>query len=129
MNKDKQRAKMVNYWWEKAEKSFDAAKREYEAGDYDFSINRIYYSAFYGVSAVLLARKMSFKKHSGVRANFHKHIIKEKLLDINWGKFYDKLFEDRQESDYTAFVDFEKNYVKEQLFLCDEFLKELKKLL
>lgn len=79
----------------KAQKSLKSAKREFEAGAYVFSVNRIYYAAFSGVSAVLLERKMSFKKHSGVRANFHKLIIKEGLLDVKWGKFYDKLFEDR----------------------------------
>ncbi|MGV8149950.1 MAG: HEPN domain-containing protein [Alkaliphilus sp.] len=128
MNKDKQREQMVHFWWEKAKKSLNSANREFEADAYDFAINRIYYAVFYGASAVLLERKMSFKKHSGVRANFHREFIKEGLLDVKWGKFYDKLFEDRQEGDYTAFIDFDKDYVREQLKLCEEFLKELKKL-
>lgn len=115
MNKDKQREQMVHYWQEKAKKSLNSANREFEAGAYDFAINRTYYAVFYGVSAVLLERKMSFKKHSGVRANFHREFIKEGLLDVKWGKFYDKLFEDRQEGDYTAFIDFDKDYVREQL--------------
>ena len=129
MSKEKQRTQMVKYWWKKAQKSLNSARREFEAEAYDFAINRLYYAAFYGVSAVLLERKMSFKKHSGVRAYFHKKIIKEELLDVKWGKFYDKLFEDRQESDYTAFVDFDEDYVKEQLELCEQFLQELKDLL
>jgi hypothetical protein len=120
---------MIKYWWEKAKSSLDSARREFEAGAYDFAINRLYYAAFYGVSAILLERKMSFKKHSGVRAYFHREIIKEGLLEVKWGRYYDKLFEDRQEGDYTAFIDFSKDYVSEQLELCEEFLKELKKLL
>lgn len=128
MNKEKQREQMVQYWWEKGKKSLKSASREIEAGAYDFAINRIYYAVFYGVSAVLLERKKSFKKHSGVRTNFHREFIKEGLIEVKWGKFYDKLFEDRQEGDYTAFVDFDKDYVREQLKLCEEFLKEIKKL-
>jgi hypothetical protein len=107
----------------------DSARREFEAGAYDFAINRLYYAAFYGVSAILLERKMSFKKYSGVRAYFHREFIKEGLIEVKWGRYYDKLFEDRQEGDYTAFIDFDKGYVSEQLELCEEFLKELKKLL
>jgi uncharacterized protein (UPF0332 family) len=72
---------------------------------------------------------MSFKKHSGVRANFHREFIKKGLIELKWGKFYDKLFEDRQESNYTAFIDFSNDYVNEQIQLCEQFLKELKKLL
>ena len=43
---------MVEYWWEKAKKSLKSANREFEAGAYDFAINRLYYAAFYGVSAI-----------------------------------------------------------------------------
>lgn len=50
------------------------------------------------LSAALLERRLSFKKHSGVRANFHKEFIKKGLLEVKWGKFYDHVFEDRQES-------------------------------
>jgi len=128
MSKENQRKQMVRYWLEKSEESLKSARREFKAGAYDFSINRIYYAAFYGVSAVLLDRNMSFKKHSGVRAYFHREFIKEGLIEVKWGKFYDKLFEDRQESDYTAFIDFSNDYVSEQQ-LCEQFLKKLKKLL
>lgn len=124
----KQKELMVNYWWEKAESSLESAKREFKAEAYDFSINRLYYSAFYGVSALLLENGMSFKKHSGVRAFFHKEFVKEGLVDKKWGRFYDRLFEDRNEGDYTAFIDFEKSYVEEQIELCGNFLKQIKKI-
>lgn len=129
MNAEEQRKQMVAYWWKKAELSLEAAEREFIAGAYDFVINRVYYAAFYAVSAALLERRLSFKKHSGVRANFHKEFIKKGLLEVKWGKFYDHVFEDRQESDYTAFVEFEKEYVEEQLNNCKEFLNKIKSLI
>jgi len=129
MSNDDQRQQMIHYWWQKAQKSLDSAEREFKAAAYDFAINRMYYAAFYGVSAVLLEQKMSFKKHSGVRAYFHREFIKTGLIEVKWGRFYDKLFEDRQEGDYTAFIEFEKDYVSDQLALCQEFLKQLKNLI
>ena len=81
------------------------------------------------VCAPLLERELHFKKHSGVRAAFHRQFIKSSLLDVKWGKFYDQLFEDRQEGDYVVFVSFEPEYVEHQLQQCSDFLKELKKLL
>jgi hypothetical protein len=128
-NQNKQKELMVNYWWEKANNSLDSAKREYKAEAYEFSINRLYYSVFYAVSALLLENGMSFKKHSGVRSFFHKEFIKEGLIETKWGRFYDRLFEDRQEGDYTAFVNFEKDYVKEQIKLCENFLKQIKEIM
>ena len=44
------------------------------------------------------------------------------------GRLYDQLFEDRQDGDYIAFVDFEKEYVEEKLANCKEFLDKLSKL-
>jgi uncharacterized protein (UPF0332 family) len=123
------RLQAVRYWWDMAEESLEAARREYEAEAYSFVVNRIYYSVFYAVSAALLDRQLSFAKHSGVRAAFHQHIIKEALLDVEWGKYYDRLFEDRQEGDNLAFVSFDQDYVKAQLANPEQFLSVLKLLI
>ncbi|MCK4225868.1 HEPN domain-containing protein [candidate division WOR-3 bacterium] len=129
MIKDEQRILMVHYWWTKAEESLSSAKRELKAESLEFAVNRLYYSVFYAASAALLARKLTFKKHSGVRAAFHQEFIKKGLLDLKWGKFYDQLFEDRQEGDYMALISFEQKYVEFQLSQCSRFLKELRNLI
>jgi uncharacterized protein (UPF0332 family) len=121
-----QQSNMIQYWWSKALDSLASARREFEAGSYSFAMNRLYYAAFYAVSAVLLGRQQSFRKHSGVRAAFHRQFIKTGLLDMKWGRLYDQLFEDRQEGDYVVFVSFEAAYVQSQLERCSEFLDELR---
>ena len=126
MNKDERRFELVRYWWSKAEESLESAKREYQAGSYNFTMNRLYYASFYGVCAALFERGLSFRKHSGVRSAFHKEFIKTKQLDVNYGKLYDQLFEDRQEGDYIAFVTFEADYVEHQMKNCVLFLEKLK---
>ncbi len=128
-NSSDNRKQLVQYWWEKAQNSLSSAKRELEANEYSFAMNRIYYSAFYAVSAALLERGTSFKKHSGVRSAFHREFIKTGFLDTEWSKFYDRLFEDRQEGDYIALTTFEKDYVESQLTKCEEFLKQLSALI
>jgi uncharacterized protein (UPF0332 family) len=92
-------------------------------------MNRVYYAAFYAVSAALLDRRSSFKKHSGVRAAFHREFIKSGLMETAWGKFYDRLFEDRQEGDYLELVEFERDYVEAQLAQCREFHAHLRPLI
>ncbi len=128
MNQEQPRSDVVRYWWSKAEESLASAQREFDAGAFAFTMNRIYYAAFYAVSAALLDRQTSFKKHSGVRAAFHREFVKNGMLDSNWGKFYDQLFEDRQEGDYVALIDFEREYVLNQLARCRDFLMQLRPL-
>ncbi len=123
------RSAVVRYWFEKAEESMASAQREFEAGSLSFAMNRLYYSAFYAVSALLMDRELSFKKHSGVRAAFHKKFIKTGLLEQKWGRLYDQLFGDRQEGDYVVFISFESNYVETQLARCAEFLEHVRRLI
>jgi uncharacterized protein (UPF0332 family) len=77
---------------------------------------------FYAVSAALLKKGLTYKKHSGVRAAFHREFIKNGVLDIQLGKYYDQLFEDRQEADYIAWIVFDRDYVENQFQRCSEFL-------
>lgn len=129
MTTEEKRAEVVRYWLEKAEESMASARREFEAGSLTFAMNRLYYSAFYAVSALLMARKLSFKKHSGVRAAFHKHFIKTGIVEHKWGRLYDRLFGDRQEGDYMAFISFETSYVETQLNQCALFLEYIRPLI
>lgn len=129
MTPEEQRTEIVRYWWSKAEESLASAQRELEAEAYTFAVNRLYYAAFYAVSAALLERQLSFKKHSGVRTAFHREFIKTGLVEVEWGKFYDQLFEDRQEGDYVALVSFDEEYVQSQLTRCTHFLEALRPLI
>ena len=129
MNQAAPRAEVVRYWWSLAVESLSSARREYEAFALIFAVNRLYYAAFYGVSAVLLERQLSFTKHSGVRAAFHKELIKTGVLDVEWGKLYDQLFEDRQEGDYIALISFDREYIETQLTRCERFLDMLRPLI
>lgn len=122
-------AELICYWWEKAERSLASAKYEYEMGAYDFAINRLYYSAFYAVSAWLIENGQNFKKHSGVRGLFHKEMVNTGLLPKKWSKFYDRLFEDRTDSDYLPMTEFEEGYVKDQIGECQRFLEEIRPLI
>ena len=122
-------SELVRYWWEKAEKSLASAEYEYTMGAYDFAINRLYYGVFYAVSAWLIENGHNFKKHSGARGLFHREMVNTKLVDKKWAKFYDRLFEDRADSDYVPMTEFEASYVQTQIELCKQFIRELKPLI
>lgn len=122
MKKESGLKDIVDYWIQKARDSLDAAGDELKAGRFSFSVNRIYYACFYVVSAALLQKRLKFKKHSGVRASFHKHLVKAGLVNSKHGQFYDELFEARQRGDYIELVEFKKKQVENWLQKAREFV-------
>jgi uncharacterized protein (UPF0332 family) len=119
---------VIRYWFDKSADSLAAADDELKAGRLSFSVNRIYYACFYAASAVLLQQGLKFKKHSGVRAAFHKHIVKPELISRENGQLYDELFEARQRGDYIELVQFEKDQVKIWLEQARQFVEAMKTL-
>ncbi len=77
---DHERA-LIAYWWEKAEASLQSARREHAAGANAYAVNRLYYAAFYAVSAALFERKETATKHSGIRSAFHRIFVKPGLVE------------------------------------------------
>jgi len=125
MKQEKYLNEIIRYWLEKGNESLEAAQDEMKAGRLSFSVNRIYYACFYTVSALLLQKKLQFKKHSGVRAAFHKHFVKPELVKHEYGQLYDELFEARQRADYIGFVHFDANQVTQWLQEAKKFVKSI----
>ena len=69
-------------------------------------VNRLYYACFYAVSVLLLTKNMTATSHSGLRTLFHQHLIRPELLPLGQGQLYDRLFDQRQRSDYADLVHF-----------------------
>jgi len=78
---------------------------------WNIAVNRLYYSCFYAITALLYNFDMDTKTHNGVQNLFGLHFIKTGLIDKNFGKFYSALFEMRQDADYEDFVDYGKDDV------------------
>ncbi len=123
------REEVIKYWIEKSMESLSAAEDDLRAGRFSFAVNRIYYACFYVTSASLLQKELKFKKHSGVKASFHKNFVKQGLVSADEGRFYDKLFEARQRGDYIEFVHFEKDQVEDWLKKAKKFVNKLKMLI
>jgi len=128
MNRPGTLAEIVRYWFDNAEESLLSAQDELRAGRLSFAVNRIYYACFYAVSGVLMAENLRFKKHSGVRASFHQHLVKTGKVSQDLGKFYDELFEARQRGDYFEMVFFDHVQVENWLAQAKEFVQRISRL-
>lgn len=92
-------------------------------------MNRIYYSCFYIVSTLLLQKELKFKKHSGVRAAFHKNFVKPGLVRREFGQFYDEIFEAHQRGDYIELISFEKDQIEKWFKKAKDFVEMVRGLI
>jgi uncharacterized protein (UPF0332 family) len=74
-------------------------------------INRLYYSAYYAVSALLLKHDYKTTTHNGVKSLFSDHFIKNEKIPKELGKIYSQIFTWRQKGDYDDLFDFDKNKI------------------
>jgi uncharacterized protein (UPF0332 family) len=61
---------------------------------------------------VLLKEGQSFKKHTGVKAALHRDLIRTGMIEPDWGKFYNRIFDSRHEGDYQPLRTFDAEEVK-----------------
>ncbi len=119
----------INYRLERANETIGEAESNLNLNYLKLTVNRIYYAMFYAVEALLLTKDISSSKHSGVRSFFHKDFIKEGLVDIKYGEFYDEMFNKREAGDYEVKpVKFTKEEVELWLNYAKEFVLEINKL-
>jgi len=107
MNKQQADKILIKLWLEKADQAIASAKLEHSAGHLSFAVNRIYYACFYAATALLLKEGKQFSRHSAVMSEFNRSYVKTGKMDVRWSKFYQTLFDDRQEGDYLPTVEFE----------------------
>jgi len=129
MSGDEARRAVIQHWMDKADHALAAARREYAAGDLGLAMNRVYYACFYAATAVLLHDQKEFTKHAGVRAAIHQHLVRPGKISVDMGTFYDQVFRERQEADYTAMTEFETVNVANRIKQAELFIAEMRKLL
>lgn len=97
---------LVNYRLERARDTLDDAEILAERGKWNSAINRLYYAAYYAVTALLLDSDFKATTHNGTKSLFSEHFIKTQKFPQEAGKMYSQLFTWRQKGDYTDLFDF-----------------------
>ena len=97
---DDERQALVAYRLEKAERTYHQAVDSIPLGYWEMTGNRLYYAAYYAVSALLLNKGLSVQTHSGIIQMLGLHFVKPGILDKSFGQLYGKLFSLRQTGDY-----------------------------
>ena len=120
---------IIKYRIEKAHRTFLEAQSLIQSEFWSGAVNRLYYSCYHFVKALLLKNDIKASTHNGVRTEFFKYYIKTGILDKKESILYSDLMNKRQESDYDDFFEFQKEDVIPLLDEVKEFQNQIEKLI
>ena len=98
----------VDYRIQSAKETLKAAKLLADNYHWNSAINRLYYTCFYAISALLYKYDINANSHAGLKHQFTLHFIKTDVIDKELGRVFVQLFDWRQKGDYGDFYDFDK---------------------
>jgi uncharacterized protein len=119
----------IKYRFHRSEESFEEALILAENGKWNTVVNRLYYSCFYAVIALLIKNEIETQSHDGARTQFGLHFIKSGMIDKKYGKLFTKLFDYRQKGDYGDLYDYDEKIVRPLISQVQEFIGEIRKLI
>jgi len=120
---------LVAHRLDKSEEALLAARIMLDNQMYGFAINRVYYSLFYAVQALLAREEVSFAKHGQVKSYFNREFIKTGKLPKDIGRFYNKAFEYRQKFDYVDFTAPDASMASEYIETAVKIVSQIKRYL
>ena len=120
---------LVKYRLERAKETLSDAQLLIESKRWNSAINRLYYSAFYAVIALLLNENHKTTTHNGVKSIFSEQFIKNNIISQEFGKRYSQLFTWRQKGDYADLFDFTEEKVLPYYDFVKKFILQIEKII
>jgi uncharacterized protein (UPF0332 family) len=99
----------ISYRLKSSKETLEAARLLAKNEHWNSAINRLYYSCFYAISALLYKYDINANSHAGLKHQFTLHFIKTEVIDKELGRVFVELFDWRQKGDYGDFYDFDKD--------------------
>jgi uncharacterized protein (UPF0332 family) len=120
---------LIKYRIARAKDTYEDAQILADREKWNSTINRLYYSAYYAVMALLLDSDLKPSTHNGAKSNFSEYFIKTGKIDKEYGKMYSQLFTWRQKGDYDDLFDFSKDKVLPYFEPVDRLIAMIEKII
>lgn len=98
---------LIEYRTNRSIETLNEAKTMINNRFWNASVNRIYYSCYYIVSALLIIKSIETSSHKGIRQMFGLHFVQSGLVTKDDGRFFSDLYDRRQTGDYDDFVNYD----------------------
>ncbi len=102
---NEERIILVELEMEKAKKFFSEIEVLAKAGLWSTAANRLYYSVYHAVCALLIKDGHKATTHQGNHIGFGAFYVKTGIFPPDFGRFYNRLQTLREESDYNCMFD------------------------
>ena len=112
-----------------AREDLDAAKLNFESGQYRTSNNRAYYAIFRSISACLALEFKAYKQHAQTIGNFNRDFVHTGIFPKEISRKISRAQEVRHASDYDDFYIVSAEDAKEQLETAEEVVDMVEKYL
>jgi len=119
------RVDLINYRLEKSKQTLQEAKVLADSFFYNAAVNRLYYAAYYGATALMLSQSLDSATHKGVKVMLGLKFIQTGKLEREYGRIYQRLFDSRQAGDYEDFVYYDKESYDELYPLAEKFINRI----
>lgn len=98
-------------------------------GLWQTAANRLYYACYYAVGALLVQNGIEAQTHQGTINQLGLYFVRTGLLSAEQGKFYKQLFELRQTSDYSDWINIGENDVNPFFEKAEDFINTVEQLI
>lgn len=123
--KSNERDAIVEYRLEKAFKTIKEAKDTGAIGYWNLAANRLYYSAYYASSALLIHNGIDATTHKGVLRMISKSFVTNNVLKVEDSQLLGRLFAMRQSGDYDDLFDWEEKDVAPLIPLVEDYIHRI----
>lgn len=120
---------IINYRLDKSKQTIKEAKDNAALGNWNLTVNRLYYAVFYLALALCLKNNESAKTHNGTYNLFNKKYIATGIFSKEEGRLYRQLFTMRHTGDYDDLFDWTEDDVLPLIPLVEKLLDKMKSLM
>ena len=124
--KEEDRHILVELELEKADKTFRQVEVLQREGYWDTMANRLYYSLFHAVSALLINDQREVGSHKGAAIRFHQYYVRTGVFTDEEGSFYSQMETLREKSDYNCFFNVTEADIASKVAPTSSFIEKVK---
>ena len=124
--REEDRRILVELELEKAEKTFSQVEALQREQYWDTLANRLYYSLFHAVSALLINDQREVGSHKGAAIRFHQYYVKTGIFTEEEGSFFSQMETLREKSDYNCFFNVTETDIVSKIAPTSAFIQKVK---
>ena len=124
--KEEDRRIIIEMELDKAERTFAEQQLLREGGLWNTLANRLYYSLFHAVSALLISEGHEIGTHKGAVIRFQQYFVRTQRFSVEDGRFYSQMQTMRENADYNCSYDVSEEEVLARIEPTRQLIEKIK---